>query len=82
MHDTAHHNDSRQQGWRTARRRAAVVAGLIVVVPLIWVAFGLQLTTVVQIAIAVLGLLTLAIACAWMALAVPGRRRDGEPSLN
>ncbi len=68
--------------WRTARRRGAVLAGLIVIVTLMWVAFGLQLGPLAQATFAVVGLLTLAIACAWMALAIPTRRPGGEPRLN
>lgn len=82
MNDATQSDSSGRGDWRTARRRAGVLTALIVLITLSWVAFGLQLATIGQIAMAVLGLLTLAIACAWMALAIPTRRPGGEPKLN
>lgn len=74
MQQNGNHTASRRADWSVARRRAAVLAALIVVVTMIWVLFGLQLAVVGQLAIGLLGLLTLAIAVAWTLGAVPGRR--------
>jgi hypothetical protein len=70
---------ARKGDWRVARRRAGVLAALIVVVTLVWVLFGIQAAAIGQVALAVLGLLTLAIGAAWTLLAVPWRRNGLSP---
>lgn len=59
--------------WQTVRQRAIVLTVLIVVLPLLWLLFGLQLPLVAQLALALLGVGVLAVATAWTVSAVPPR---------
>lgn len=60
----------------TAGRRTIIVASLIAVVTLFWVALLVytNLPTVALVGIALISLLLLSIATAWAAIAVPARR--------
>lgn len=62
----------------TAGRRVIVVASLIAVLTLFWVLLLVytNLPAIALAAIAVVGLLLLAVATAWAALAVPRRGSD------
>ena len=58
-------------GWRSVKRRAVVLTTLIVVLPLLWLLFGLHLPVVPQLALGLLGIGVLAFATAWTVAAVP-----------
>jgi len=63
-------------GWRSVKRRAIVLTALIVVLPLLWLLYGLHLPVVPQLALGLLGIGVLAVATAWTVAAVPrGARR-------
>jgi hypothetical protein len=61
-----------------ASRRAVLVAALIAIVTLFWVALLVytNLPTMAMAGIALVSLLLLSVATAWAAMAVPGRRSD------
>lgn len=61
---------------KAAGRRMAVVAALIVIVTLFWVAllFYADLSAWVMAGIAVVGLVLLSVAVSWAAMAAPARR--------
>jgi len=65
---------------KIAARRMIIVASLIAVVTLLWVALLLytNLPAFALAGFAVVGLLLLAVATAWAALAVPSRRAGGR----
>lgn len=63
---------------KSAGRRMALVAALIVVVTLFWVAllFYADLPALVMGGIAVVGLVLLAVAVSWAAMAAPRRKTE------
>lgn len=72
-------SDNKTSWIGTAGRRVVLVAALIAVLTLFWVLLLLytNLPTIALAAIAVVGLLLLAVATAWAASAVP--RRSAQP---
>ncbi|MBY6205189.1 hypothetical protein [Halomonas denitrificans] len=73
---------SRTPWIRSAGRRIAVTASLIVIVTLAWVVllFRTDLPLLAMIGIGVVSLLLLSVAVAWAAMAVPRRPRSDDDS--